>query len=549
MLISSQLRNTISKLGRKCRFNNHILLSIERSRAKVTSWCYHNNRCLSILSSHSNCIALYRLTTASKFSALSVRMASTWSMGPGTLEVPLSLFATNRQRLAEKLNPGQVVVLQGGEDINHYDTDVQYVFRQEAYFIWLSGVREPGCYFALDVSTGKGHLFVPRLPEEYEVWMGKLLSCGQFKNIYGVDEVHYVDEIRDVLKSLKPEVLLTLSGTNTDSGLTAKEAVFEGIDEFKVDNEILFPIIAELRVIKTPAEIEVMRYVCKISSDAHKQVMLHAKPGLMEYQCESVFLDHCYRVGGCRHVSYTCICGSGDNAATLHYGHAAAPNTKIIANGDMCLFDMGGNYAGYAADITCSFPANGKFTDDQKLIYEAVLFARDAVLREAKPGVLWTDMHLTANRAMLEHLKKGGLLKGDVEAMIENGVNGILQPHGLGHLLGLDVHDVGGYLAHCPPRPAGPLARLRTARRLLPAMLLTVEPGCYFIPRLLDGAKNNPSQSEFFNWPMVDKFRGFGGVRIEDDVLITEDGVENLTFVPRTVAEIEDFMANGANFK
>ncbi|XP_028027414.1 xaa-Pro dipeptidase-like [Bombyx mandarina] len=479
---------------------------------------------------------------------ISSNMAATWSMGPGTLEVPLSLFATNRERLANKLKSGQIVVLQGGEDVNHYDTDVQYVFRQEAYFTWVCGVREPGCYFALDVSTGKSYLFVPRLPEEYEVWMGKLHACSDFKNIYAVDEVYYVDEIKDVLKSLMPETLLTLSGPNTDSGLTAREAIFNGIDEFNVDNESLFPIIAELRVIKTPEEIAVMRYVCKVSSDAHKQVMLYAKPGRMEYQCESIFLDHCYRVGGCRHVSYTCICGSGHNAATLHYGHAGTPNSKIIVDGDICLFDMGGNYAGYAADITCSFPANGKFTEDQKLIYEAVLFARDAVIREAKPGVFWHEMHLTANRAMLAHLKRGGLLQGDIEEMIRNGVNGILQPHGLGHLLGLDVHDVGGYLPNCPPRMTGPLAKLRTARQLLAGMVLTIEPGCYFIPRLLDSARNNPEQSRFFNWHRVERFIGFGGVRIEDDVLITDDGVENLTFVPRTVQEIEEFMSNGSNF-
>ncbi|CAG9583285.1 unnamed protein product [Danaus chrysippus] len=476
-------------------------------------------------------------------------MAGVWSMGPGTYEVPLSLFAKNRDRLAEKLKSGQVVVLQGGDDINHYDTDIQYIFRQEAYFTWVCGVREPGCYFALDVKTKKSIVFVPRLPDEYEIWMGKLLSCQDYTNMYGVNEVRFVDEICEVLKSLNPDTLLTLSGPNTDSGLTAAEAVFEGIDEFKVDNETLFPIIAELRVIKTPEEIEVMRYICKVSSDAHKQVMLYAKPGLMEYQCESVFLDHCYRVGGCRHVSYTCICGSGDNSAILHYGHAAAPNNKMIKDGDICLFDMGGNYAGYAADITCSFPANGKFTEDQKLIYEAVLAGRDAVIRQGKPGVKWTDMHLAANRAMLEHLKKGGLLKGEVEKMIAFGVNGILQPHGLGHLLGLDVHDVGGYLKHCPPRPSGPLGRLRTARVLESGMVLTIEPGCYFIPKLLAAAKRSPKVSQFFDWDVMERFRGFGGVRIEDDVLITDNGVENLTFVPRTVAEIEEFMANGANFK
>lgn len=136
---------------------------------------------------------------------------------------------------------------------------------------------------------------------------------------------------------------------------------------------------------------------------------------MCEYQAESIFLNHCYAVGGCRHVSYTCICGSGVNGAILHYGHAAAPNNKIINDGDMCLFDMGGNYHGYAADITCSFPANGKFTDDQKLIYNAVLAARDAVVKSVKPGVSWVSMHVLALRIMLEKLKDGGILKGTVQ--------------------------------------------------------------------------------------------------------------------------------------
>lgn len=143
---------------------------------------------------------------------------------------------------------------------------------------------------------------------------------------------------------------------------------------------------------------------------------------------------------------------------------------------------MGGNYCGYAADITCSFPANGKFTDDQKIVYNAVLDARNAVMNTAKPGVLWTDMHLLANRVMLEALKKGGLLQGDVEDMIKAGLNAVFQPHGLGHLLGLDVHDVGGYLPNHPPKSNEPgLNKLRTARALMAGMVLTIEPGCYFI--------------------------------------------------------------------
>lgn len=236
------------------------------------------------------------------------------------------------------------------------------------------------------------------------------------------------------------------------------------------------------RVIKSPAEAEVLRYVAKVSSDAHKRVMKNIRPGWHEYQGEAEFLHHAYSVGGCRHVSYTCICGAGTNSAILHYGHAGSPNDRLIKDGEMCLFDMGANYNGYAADITCSFPVNGKFTDDQKLIYNAVLAARDAVCGAAKEGVSWVDMHLLANRVMLGEMKKGGLLQGEVDEMMSAGLNAIFQPHGLGHLIGLDVHDVGGYLTHCPERPTQPGAnRLRMARTLVAGMYVTIEPGCYFI--------------------------------------------------------------------
>ena len=143
---------------------------------------------------------------------------------------------------------------------------------------------------------------------------------------------------------------------------------------------------------------------------------------------------------------------------------------------------MGGNYCGYAADITCSFPANGKFTKDQKMIYNAVLAARDAVMNAAKPNVLWTDMHLLANKVMRAALKSGGLLVGAVDEMMKAGLNEVFQPHGLGHLMGLDVHDVGGYLPGHPERPSVPgLRKLRTGRILQAGMVLTIEPGCYFI--------------------------------------------------------------------
>lgn len=282
-------------------------------------------------------------------------------------------------------------------------------------------------------------------------------------------------------------------------------------------------------------ELDVMKYVTEVSSEAHRKVMKMARPGKSEYQCESEFLHHCYSVGGCRHMSYTCICGSGYNSAILHYGHAGAPNDRIIQDGDMLLYDMGANYFGYAADITCSFPSNGKFTADQKLIYEAVLKANLAVHNAAKPGVCWVDMHRLANRTLLAELTAGGLLVGNVDDMMAASLGSIFQPHGLGHLIGLDVHDVGGYISSTPCRP---LKRgedkLRFARLLEKGMVITIEPGCYFIDPLLDEALANPDLSKFLVPSVIDRFRGTGGIRIEDDVVVTETGVLNITKVPRT---------------
>lgn len=475
---------------------------------------------------------------------------STFQMGPQTYSVPMSLFRDNRSRVKaalcaeRKFESRTFVLLEGGKDVPFNDTDIDFHFRQESFFQYMFGVKEPGCYGVLNLDNGESILFVPRLPQEYAVWMGHLHTLEEFQKMYETDKVLYTDQLDDFFGKANPSLILTLSGVNSDSGLSAKPASFPGIEKYRQDCDILHPVIAECRVIKSPEEIEVLRYVAKVSSDAHKKVMLKMRPGMTEYQGESEFLHHSYSVGGCRHTSYTCICGTGVNSAVLHYGHAAAPNNRLIEDGDMCLFDMGANYCGYAADITCSFPVNGKFTDDQKLIYNAVLDARNAVLNEVKEGVSWVEMHKLAIRVILQRLKEGGILKGDVDDMVAAGLGAIFQPHGLGHLLGLDVHDVGGYLKGQPERPTEPgVSRLRFARILKANMYVTVEPGCYFIECLMDKALADPNMNKFLNVEVFERFRKFGGVRIEDDVWIKKDGCENFAIVPRTVEEIEEFMS------
>eukprot|EP00794_Sanderia_malayensis_P018764 gene18764-20655_t len=473
-------------------------------------------------------------------------------MGGDTLKVPTKLHAKNRDRICERLKKssqyekGSYVVLQGGESETQYSSDREIVFRQESYFHWTFGVKEPDCFGCIDVDSGKTILFIPRLPSEYVVWMGKIHPPEYFKKLYDADEVYFTDEIAKILKEKNPSNLLTLRGQNTDSGKTTTEAAFDGIGDFKVNNELLFPEIMECRVFKTPEELDVLRYANKISSEAHIEIMKRIRPGMAEYQLESMFHHYVYARGGCRHTSYTCIAASGDNCATLHYGHAGAPNDKTVVEGDMCLFDMGGEYYCYSSDITCSFPANGKFTENQKKIYNAVLKSSRAVMAAVKPGVSWPDMHRLADRVHLEELKRHGIVKGEVDDMMKVYLGALFMPHGLGHFMGIDVHDVGGYPKGVERIMEPGLKSLRTARYLEEGMVLTIEPGVYFIQAVIDEAMKDPAKSCFIVREEIEKFRGFGGVRIEDDIIVTADGMELMTDVPRTVEDIEKLMADGA---
>eukprot|EP01126_Amoeba_proteus_P065736 TRINITY_DN93_c0_g2_i1.p1 TRINITY_DN93_c0_g2~~TRINITY_DN93_c0_g2_i1.p1 ORF type:complete len:278 (+),score=73.78 TRINITY_DN93_c0_g2_i1:790-1623(+) len=274
--------------------------------------------------------------------------------------------------------------------------------------------------------------------------------------------------------------------------------------------------------------------------------MRFAKPGMMEYDLEAKFRYEIYHRYGCRNVGYTCICCAGESGAILHYGHAGAPNSKVIKPGDMCLLDMGGEYHHYTADITRSWPVDGKFTETQREIYTTVYEAQEAVMRSMRPGVSWPEMHRLADRVICENLKKFGYLNGDVDEMMKEFVGSLFMPHGLGHLLGLTTHDVGGYLDGIQRSTEPGLKSLRCGRTLLEGMVITVEPGVYFNRSVLEPAFSRPNQAQFMNVEKIKKMFAFGGVRIEDDVLVTATGIENLSAgVPRSIDEIEAWIAGG----
>jgi Xaa-Pro dipeptidase len=257
--------------------------------------------------------------------------------------------------------------------------------------------------------------------------------------------------------------------------------------------------------------------------------MKNIRPGIYERDLENVFMTYLTSNYYTRIWAYPCIGGCGKNSATLHY----EKNDVLINDGDFFLADMGIRFCNYCSDVTQTIPANGKFSKKQKEIYDIVLKANRSVIAMMKPGVVsYPQMDRESRRVIIEELTKLGLMKPGftLDECIKDGVHRLFMPHGLGHLVGLDVHDVG-FLSY------------KSEKILEPGMLITVEPGIYFIDFVLEKAFKDPIQSKYVNEDVVRQYMGMGGVRIEDDVFITQDGVINLNAdLPRTTEEIEKFM-------
>jgi len=375
------------------------------------------------------------------------------------------------------------------------------------------------------------------------MWM-KFDDPATLKAKYRVLAVHYTDEIEKNLKELAPEKIYILDGINSDSDQPPLNPAFPFLDHYLIDRTTIYYILAETRVVKSEEELQLLRFVNQLSSQAHIRVMQNIKPnkGLKEYQSEALFRFHCHERGGARHLSYPCICASSDDAATLHY----IINEKELKDGALFLNDMGARYHGYCADITCTYPINGKFTKHQAEIYNAVLKAQRQVIKTVKPGIKWDDMHLLAERIIVTDLIQLGLIKNTpIEELVEERIGAIFFPHGLGHFVGLQVHDVGGYNPDCPERimKLG-LKSLRTRRTLKEGMVITVEPGCYFIHFAIENALKDDNKAKYLNADKINEYcKQVSGIRIEDVITITKDGCELLSDVPRQVEEIEKCMA------
>jgi Xaa-Pro dipeptidase len=462
--------------------------------------------------------------------------------------VNIEMFKENRQRVVNAMNALGIVegfaILQGGIDLNIYDTDVESLFRQESSFTYLFGVNEPGFYGGLNLSSGESFLFMPRLDPSYAVWMGKIKTPDNYKEKYGTDYVCFTDEITRALEKCECKKVYVPNGVNKISRKQLPNVTFNNMEVFDVNTDVLYGVLCECRVIKSEKELTLLRFINIISVNAHNYVMTKVKYCQKEKDLEAEFLYHINRVYGCRYVSYTCVCCSGKNSSILHYGHAAAPLDKKLFKSDMLLLDMGAEYYGYDSDITCSYPANGVFTEEQKLVYNAVLDTQRCIELNIKAGISWKTLQTICESVIVEHLINMNLVISNsksIQELVDLGIGKLFMPHSFGHLLGLDTHDVDSLNPKYDTLVKNPTPK---DKLLQTGMVITNEPGIYFIEELLYPAFENDF-AQYLNKENIMKYMNFGGVRLEDDIIVKENGCENMTILAgaiRSPEDIEEYM-------
>ena len=418
--------------------------------------------------------------------------------------------------------------------------DVEYPYRQDSDFLYLSGFPEPEAVAVLVPGRAHGEylLFCREKNPEKETWEGRRAGLEGARELYGADDAFPIEDIDEILPGLlenRAKVFYSM-GRNPDfdahlmawiNEVRSKERnaamrlsktqgqINEG--RSKARNGVHAPgefvdlnhMLHEMRLIKGADEIKLMKRAAKISAQAHRRAMQACKPGRMEYEVEAELLYE-FRKGGSLFPAYPSIVGGGANSCILHYND----NNAELQDGDMLLIDAGAEFDSYAADITRSFPVNGKFSPEQRDVYQIVLAAQRAAIEQVRPGRHWNEPHDAAVRILTDGLIQLKLLKGSVDGHIENGGYKRFYMHRTGHWLGMDVHDVGDYKVH------------DQWRQLEPGMVLTVEPGLYI------GATDG-----------VPKGLRNIGIRIEDDVLVTRDGHDVLSKdAPKEIGEIEALM-------
>jgi Xaa-Pro aminopeptidase len=415
----------------------------------------------------------------------------------GSENMKVDFYRENRQKLIEKMEVDSIGIVFSGQAV-HRSADADFPFLVNRNFFYLTGLEQENIILIILKKQEEivEELFINEADPLLEKWVGKRYSKDEAGKISGILKIDWVSKFHQKLINILnvydyKNIYLDLEINNWDKkdqrGLTFSQEIIHKYPYLDIKN--IYPILRDLRTLKSPEEIEKIKSAIDITSKGIYSIMKEMKAGLREYQLEAYF-DFAIKYAGARDNAFDTIVASGDNAVILHY----IENNDIIESGDLVLFDLGADYQHYCADISRTFPVSGKFTPRQRILYEIVLKAEEEVIGIIKPGLHYSELNKHAKKVLAEECIKIGLIERQEEISK-------YYYHGVSHYLGLDTHDVG-----------------RRDRRLEPGMVITIEPGLYI-------------QEEKI------------GIRIEDNVLITQDGYEVLSSgIPKTIEEIEKIM-------
>ncbi|QDP00441.1 Xaa-Pro aminopeptidase [Thalassotalea sp. PS06] len=448
--------------------------------------------------------------------------------------IDLTEYQQRRNRLLAQMPANSVALIPAAKEVTR-SRDTEFLFCQDKDFFYLSGFHEPDALLVLvkgdasdtaeqvaaNVDVNESILFCRDKDPQAEVWQGRRVGPEAAQDEYGLQHTYGLSELEQVLPMYINAQQSLFFAQGQDK--TFDEMIFAILDILRNGVKQGFsapaslhdirPMLAEMRLIKSDAELDIMRSANEISGNAHQRAMKFTKPGKFEYQVEAEIL-HEFASNGARTAAYGSIVGGGENATILHY----TDNQDVLLDGELLLIDAGAELCGYAADITRTFPVNGKFSDEQAALYNLVLESQLAAIATIKPGSNFAIANDAANEVLTRGLHQLGILSGDIDELVAENACKQYFIHGLGHWLGLDVHDVGDYQMD---------ENRRQLRSFEPGMVMTIEPGLY-----IDAEAD-----------VEERWKGIG-IRIEDNILVTANGHENLTVnAPKTIAEIESLMA------
>ena len=445
-----------------------------------------------------------------------------------------------------------LIYLAGTPSITSEDSDQPIPFKQRRYFFYLSGAGFEDCSLIYDIETEKLTLFIPRPVPSKVIWMGPTPSAERCKAKYDVDEVKYNDEIKDYVnswreahpfrhqvgKAMSKIYALHKDGDHVPPGL--------GPNDKDLDTEALINAMDNARTIKSKYEISLIMKANDISSAAHRKVLERLHEATNETHIDSIFQSTCVWAGA-KKQAYGVIAAAGSNASVLHY----IKNDDDLAGREMVCLDAGCEWENYASDVTRTFPISGTFSKEAAAIYSIVEEMQSRCIEAVKPGNKFWDIQQLAVDVASDGLRKLGILINGTEDEHKN-MTKVFFPHGLGHHIGLECHDVSptkslisilshNQLCHKPSNQINSTITDDPNHHpvLEPGMVITVEPGIYFNSYALDPLKECAEKAKFINWEVLARYMKVGGVRIEDDLVVTERGYENLTTAPKGKAACE----------